>query len=157
MLQVVLEALGQRGGAARAAGRREDRVVAGNRADDFAERARSTLRPAAAPGRGGADDDQLLDALDAAQELRGGALEGGERRLGADVGAGPLMTPSPDRFTSPSSDVARDRRLRRLEAALQRRRRNASCEERFLVDQLEEDGLAARFHVRTGLSIHRFY
>src|SRR5947208_3756326 len=74
--RIVLEAFDERRGAARPARDDENRVVAGNRADRLVEsgaieRLGEHLR--LSPAR--AHDDQLLDALDAAQEVRSRALE----------------------------------------------------------------------------------
>jgi hypothetical protein len=80
-----------------------------------------------------------------------------ERRLGAEeIGAGPLIgaVAGPLHQTE-ILDVARNRRLRRLEAALQQAApQHLLAVERFLIDQLEEDGLAARFHVRTAERVY---
>ena len=88
--RVVLQPLDERGRAARAARDQQNRVVAGNRADHLREpraieRLGQRLRLAAA----GADDDELLDAVDVAQEFRGRALERGERRLGVRGASAP--------------------------------------------------------------------
>jgi len=82
---VLLEALDEGRGAARAACDHENRVVAADRPDDLrqlraVERDGQGLRLAAARP----DDDELLNTLDAAQELGGGPLERGERRLRID-------------------------------------------------------------------------
>ena len=99
----------------------QNRVVAGDGADRLGEaraveRLGQRLRLAAA----GADDDQLLHALDLLQELGGGALERRQRRL--RVGAfrrRPLVGAVAGALDQAElGDVARDRRLRRLEAAL---------------------------------------
>ena len=130
----------------------ENRVVAGDRADRFRqlraiERVGQRLRLAAAR----ADDDELLDALDAAQELGGRALERGERRLRVRrLGAGPLVGAVAGALDEAELlDVARNRRLRRVEAALaQAAAQLLLAVERLAVDQFEDDGLAARFHER---------
>ncbi len=97
----------------------------------------------------GAEDDELLDALDAAQELGRRALERRERRLGVRrVGAGPLVGAVARALDQPELlDVARDRRLRRVEAALaQAAAQLLLAVERLAVDEFEDDGLPACFH-----------
>src|SRR5437879_2763649 len=81
--RIGLEAFDERRGAARPARDDENRVVAGNRADRLVEsgpieRLGEHLRLASAR----AHDDQLLHALDAAQEISGRALERRQRGLG---------------------------------------------------------------------------
>ena len=112
------------------------------------ERLGQRLRLAAA----GADDDELLDALDVAQELGGGALERGERGLGVRrVGAGPLVGAVAGALHQ--AEILMSREMVACVASkprCSRRRRSTSwLWSGFAVDQLEEDGLAARFHVRT--------
>ena len=135
---------------ARAARDHENRVVAGNRADHFRQAGaveRLGERLGLAPA--GPDDDELLDAIDAAQEFVGGALERGERRLGVRrLGARPLVGAVAGALDQAElRDVARDGRLRRLEAALmQPAAQQLLAVQRLAVDELEDDGLAARLH-----------
>ena len=117
----VFETLRQRRRPARAARDDEDRVVAGDGADGLGqaravERLGQRLRLAAA----GPHDEELLDALDPAQKLGGRALERGQRRLRIRrVGARTLVGAVPRPLDQPEiRDVARDRRLRGVEAAL---------------------------------------
>src|SRR5438067_2673558 len=119
--RIVLQPPGQRAGAARAARDDQNRVVAADGSDHLRqlraiERDRERLRLA----RTGSHDDELLHALDAAQELGRRALERGERRLGiARVRARPLICAVAGLLHEAELlDVARDRRLRGLEAAL---------------------------------------
>src|SRR5580765_6832756 len=119
--RVLLQPLEERGRRAAATGDDQDRVVAGDGPDDFrepgsVERFGKRLRLAAA----GPDDHELLDALDVADEIGGGTLEGAQRRFGVGgVGAGALVcTVAGALHEAEVLDVARDRRLRRLEAAL---------------------------------------
>ena len=79
----------------------------------------------------------------------GGALERAERGFGIGrVGAGALIGAVSRALHQPEIlDVARDRRLRRFEAALtQAAAQQLLAVEPFAIDQLEDDGLAARFH-----------
>src|SRR5262245_47714435 len=142
----LLQSFDESRGAPCAAGDDENRVVAGDRSDflrqlrpidRFGERLRL-----AAPG---ADDDQLLHALDAAQERGGGALERAERRLRVRrLGARPLVGAVARALDQPELlDVARNRRLRRLEAALlQQTAQPLLALERLAIDELEDDRLA---------------
>ena len=91
---VVLQAFGQGGGAAARRGAitrivSSPAIVPTTSGEAGAvERLGERLRLAPA----GADDDELLHAIDAAQELGGGALERGERGLRVRrLGAGPLV------------------------------------------------------------------
>src|SRR5262249_29368618 len=112
------------------------------------ERRRQRLRLTDA----GADDDELLHALDAAQELGGGALErgGGGLRIGrldagAPDGAGAGAVPG---GRAPCG--AGGGRLRRFEAALmQSAPQQLLAVQRLAVDQLEQQRLSASFHRRT--------
>src|SRR5262249_24619112 len=129
----------------------EDGVVAGDRADGFLqagaiERLGQRLRLAAS----GADDDELLNAIDAADEVAGGALQ--QRQRGFRIrrfGAGPLVGAVAGALHQAELlDVARDRRLRRLEAVvMQAPAQQLLAVQRFAIDEIEDDGLAARFHV----------
>ena len=90
VLGVRFEPLDQGGGALPSRAIDENRVVAGDRADRLrqlraVERLGERLRLAAA----GADDDELLHALDAAQELGGGALERGRARSRGSCASAP--------------------------------------------------------------------
>src|SRR6266851_8355559 len=138
--RVVLEPLDQRAGTARAARDHENRVVARNRADRFRqpraiERFGQCLRlPAAGP-----DDDELLDAFHAAQELGRRTLERGQRRLRIrGFRSGPLIRAVAGALHEPELlDVARNRRLRGLEAVLmQPPAKPLLALDRFAVDQL---------------------
>src|SRR5262245_8153701 len=128
----------------------EDRVVAADRAHFLGQlrpidRLGQRLRLAAA----GPDNDELLDALHAPQERRGRPFE--RRQRGLRVGhldartliravAGAL-------HESELRDVARNRRLRRCEAALLKTlAQQLLALERLAIDELEDDGLPARFH-----------
>src|SRR5262249_14688163 len=141
------------GRAAGAAGDHEDRVVAGDRPYHFGqrravERLGERLRLATAR----ADDDELLDALDTAQKFTGGALEQRHRRLrAARLGARALIgAVARALHEAEFLDVARDRRLRHLEAALvQPSREQLLAVQRLPVDHLEDQRLAACFHAGT--------
>src|SRR5262249_3773688 len=145
-----LQTFDERGGATCAARHHENRVVAGNRADDLGqprtvERERDRLRLTGA----GADDDELLDAVDAAQELGGGGAEGGNRGPGmGGGGAGTLVGAITGALDEAELlDVARNGRLGRLEAALMEAAAQLLLAvERLAIDELEERGLSARFH-----------
>src|SRR5262249_1450487 len=144
---VVLQTLDERCGAAGAAGDDEDSVVAGDRTDDLRElgaieREGEWLRLADA----GTDDDELLDAIDVAEELGGGALGGGVR--GWRLGAGTLVGAVAGALDEAEiADVARDGRLRRIEAArAQTAAQQLLAVERLAIDQLEDCGLAAALH-----------
>ena len=133
-----------------AAGDDQDRVVACDGPHDFreprsVERFGKRLRLTAA----GPDDHELLDALDVADEIRRGTLEGAQRRFRVGgVGAGALVCAIAGALHEAEVlDVARDRRLRRLEAALaEPAAQQLLAVEPFAVDQLEDDGLSASFH-----------
>ncbi len=156
----VLEPLDERGGGPGAARDHQDGVVARDGADRLGEpgaveRLGQRLRLAAS----GPNHHQLLDALDVAHEFRGGALEGAERGLGVGrVGAGALIGAVPGALDQAEiGDVARNRRLRGFEAALtEAAAQQLLAVEPFAIDQLEDDGLAARFHGGRSMSIHRF-
>src|SRR5262249_46234712 len=152
--RILLQPLDERRGGAAAAGDDENRVVAGDRPDRVGqlcaiERQRERLRLADA----GADDDELLHAIDAAQELGGRALEGEQRgfRIGG-FGAGTLVRAVARAFDEAELlDVARDRRLRRFVAALQQPPAELLLAvERFAIDQLEECALSAGLHAKNG-------
>ena len=84
-----------------------------------------------------------------AEELAGGALERGERRLGIGrVEPGPLVRAVAGALHEAELlDVARDRRLRRVEAALvQAAAQLLLAVQRVAIDEFQDDGLAARFH-----------
>ena len=141
---------GQRGGAAGVARNDENRVVAADRADRFGQ-----LRPIDGDRQrlglsdAGADDDELLHVVDVAEELADGALERGERRFGTGgVEPRPLIGAVAGALHQPELlDVARDRRLGGVEAALvQAAPQLFLAAQRVAIDELEDDGLAARFH-----------
>src|SRR5262249_27270898 len=122
----------------------------GDGADGFGElraveRERERLR---LPGAG-ADDDQLLDALDAAQEVRRRPLERGERGFGIRrFDSGTLVRAVAGALHEAEVlDVARNRRLRRVEAApVQAAAQLLLAVERLAVDEIEEECLSAVFH-----------
>src|SRR5262245_20268596 len=148
--RVFLELLHERGGALRVARNHENRVVAADGAhrlrqlraiDGDCER----LRLADA----GPDDDELLHAVDALQIFLRRALERGERgfRVGG-VRAGALVRAVAGALHEAELlDVARDRRLRRVEPALTEPPAHfLLAVQRLAVDELDDGGLAARFH-----------
>ena len=111
----------ERGRPPRAARDHENRIVAADGAHDLRqpgaiERKGECLRLA----RPGPNDHELLDAVDRMDELGRGALERGEHRFGIRrLEAGPLIRAvSGALHQSELLDVARNRRLRRVEAAL---------------------------------------
>jgi hypothetical protein len=100
--------------------------------------------PAAGP-----DDDQLLHLLHGTEKVGRGALQGVQRRLGVrGVGSGALI-PAVSHALDEAEirDIARDRRLRGVEAALPEAPAQLLLAlDRVLVDQREQHGLSARFH-----------
>ena len=150
-VRVVFETLGQGRRAARVARDDENRVVAGDRADGLGQlRAVDRDRPAAAPGRAPVrTTTSCCDAVDAAQELGGRALERGERRLRVRrVGARALVGAVAGALDQAEiRDVARNRRLRGVEAALaQTAAQLLLAVERLAVDEFENQRLAACLH-----------
>src|SRR5204863_8980599 len=147
---VLLQALHERGGDARAAGDDENRVVAGDRSGDLGQ-------PRAVEGdgerlglrRAGTDDDELLHALHAAQEVAGRPLERRARGFRARrFGAGALIRAVARALDEAEIlDVARDGRLRCFEAArVQALHDLLLAVQRFLVDEFEDEGLPTRLH-----------
>src|SRR5262249_16207248 len=147
------EPLRQRGGSARAARDDENRVVSRDRADHLGQlRAIERFGERLRLGAARADDDELLDALDPADELVGGPLQRGERRLGVRrLGAGALVGAVAGALPQAELlDVARNRRLRRFEAALVKSPgEQLLAVERLAIDHLEDQRLAACFHAGT--------
>ena len=148
--RVGLEPLHERRRAAIVARDDENRVVAGDRADRLrqlravdGERQRLRL-----PGSG-ANDDELLHAIDAPQEARRRALERVERELRTGhVDALPLIGAVAGALDEPELlDVARDRRLRGFAAALQQPSPHLLLAvERLAIDQFQDQVLTAGFH-----------
>src|SRR5262245_1797754 len=128
----------------------ENRVVAGDRADLFDQlRAVDRFGQRLCLSAAGPDDDELLHALDAAQERGRRPLERRQRRLRAGrLDARPLIRAVAGALDQAELlDVARDGRLRRLEAALVKPlAEQLLALERLAIDELEDDGLPARFH-----------
>ena len=86
---------------------------------------------------------------DAAEELGRGALERRKSRFRVPVVfPGPLVRAVAGALDQPQLlDVARDRCLRRVEAALtQTAAQLLLTVERIAIDEFQDDGLAARFH-----------
>src|SRR5437588_7263349 len=154
---VLLEPLDQCRGAPGVAGNDENRIVAADRADGFGQ-----LRPIDGDGErlrladAGADDHELLDAFDPPQVFLGRALKRheGRFRIGRIRALALIRAVAGALDQAEVLDVARDRRLRRVEAEMPQ-----PTPELFLavqqipVDQLEDQGLAARFH-RTGPALY---
>src|SRR5580765_1162286 len=155
---VHLEPLREGGGALAVASDDEDGVVSGNRADGFdqlraVERLGQRLRLAAAS----AEHDELLDALDAPQKRRGGALERRPRHLGTRrLETWPLICTITSALDEAEiGDVARDGRLSRVESAMTEAPPELFLAvQRFLIDDFEDDGLASCFHQGTDARIH---
>src|ERR1044072_8743561 len=119
--RVILQPFGERGGATGAARDDEDGVVGGTSTDRLGEAsALEPLRQRLGLTAAGADDHQLLDAIDAAQELGSGALERDQRRFRIGrFGAGTLIGAVAGALDQPElGDVARDRRLGGVESFL---------------------------------------
>ena len=90
----------------------------------------------------GADDDQLLHAIDAPQELGGARSSASSAVSGfGGLGAGPLVGAVARALDQAELlDVARDRRLRRVEAALlQPAAQLLLAVQRFAVDEFEDE------------------
>src|SRR5439155_210742 len=101
----------------------------------------------------GSQHDELLHALDAAQEPGGGALQCRARQLRARRFESRALIGAIARSLDESEvrDVARDRRLRGLEATLMEPpAKLLLTAKRFLIDELEDDGLAACLHQVSG-------
>jgi len=118
---VFAQASGKRRGAPAVLGNDQNRVIAGDGADGFwqsgtIDRERKRLRlPGAGPHH-----HHLLDTVDAGEEFRGRTLERGQDRgWRPRVNAGTLIGAVAGALDQPQVlDVARNRRLRDLEAAL---------------------------------------
>ena len=118
---VFAEALREGGGAAAVLGDDQNRVIAGDRADGLG-------RTRAVDGHGerlrlagaGADDDQLLHAIDLPQVFTGGALERFPHGVGVErFDARPLIGAVAGALDQAELlDIERDRRLHRLETGL---------------------------------------
>src|SRR5204862_357965 len=99
------------------------------------------------------NDHELLDAVDRMDELGRGALERGEHRFGArPLEAEPLIRAVSGALHQPELlDVARNRRLRRVEAALlQAAAQELLAVQWFAIDELQNDRLPARARVWNG-------
>src|SRR5439155_18898147 len=149
-IDVFLESLHQRAGAFCIARDDEDRVVAADRADRFRQlRAVDGDRQGLCLSDTGADDDELLHLVDAAQVFLRCPLEGRQSRFRIRrFCAGTLIRPIAGALDEAELlDVPGNRRLRRLEAAMSQ----AAAElflamQRLAIDELDDHGLAARLH-----------
>src|SRR5438094_2034284 len=148
--RVALQSLYQRGRAPAVARDDQNRVIARDAPDRLRQlraidRDRERLRLPDA----GSNDDELLHPFDAAEEVGRGAFERGERGFRVRrVRAWPLVRAVARALDEAELlDVARDRRLRGVEAArAETPAKLLLAVERFAVDELEYGGLAARFH-----------
>jgi hypothetical protein len=149
-LRVCLETLEKRGGALAVAADDEHGVVAGDGADGLMqlsaiERFRECLRLTASCAK----HDELLHALDSTEKRRGGTLESSARHLGTRrFETWPLICTISSAFHEAElRDVARDGGLRGVEASMaQPPSELFLAVQRFLIDDFEDDGLAACFH-----------
>src|SRR5437773_458671 len=159
LADVFLQSLHERGRAFFVARNHQDRVVAADRAHRLGQlRAVDCDRERLRLSDAGADDHELLHAVDAAQVFFRGALERSQRGLWIRrFHARPLIRAVAGPLDEPELlDVERTRPLRRLEAALTEPAAEILLAvERLVIDELDDHGLATRFH-RTGTGIiHR--
>src|SRR5690606_15259501 len=128
----------------------QDRVVAGERADDLAE-------PGAVDGAGGrvglpgtgAEDDQLLHAVDAGDELGDAAAEARESGAVARRRPGGLLIGADARALDQAEllDVARERRLRDGDTTAQQAAPQLLlAADRLAVEKVENERLAPGLH-----------
>src|SRR4029453_17399749 len=128
----------------------ENRIVALNRTNRLRQlRAINRLGKSRGLPSSGAKNDELLHAIRAAEELSCSALERRKSRFRVPfVFPGPSVRAVARALDQPQLfDVARDRCLRRVEAALtQTAAQLLLTVERIAIDEFQDDGLAARFH-----------
>ena len=143
----LFEALGERRRPTRSARDDENRVVARDRSHGLGQpRAVERFGQGLRLAPPGPDDHELLDALDPAEKLGGGTLQRRQRRRRARrIHAGPLVGAVAGALHQPQiGDVARDRRLRGVEAALaQTAAQLLLAVQRLAVDELQDERLAA--------------